>query len=135
MIHFYDKHRRLVMSISNFTLQQKKVVMMSFSVNISYDSFLHSAVIEDYPYLFEQFRNELEELYVCQRTKVSFALTERQLCLDFEYREYGQIFCALHVDHYDLADEMYHSSLHIEFGLDQSFLPELIREFDVLIEQ
>ena len=118
------------MVLSNFVSRQDEVTMVSFNVDISHLGFLYSTSITDYVYLFEQFKQELIELNDCQRNNVSFLLTERQLCIDFEYREYGHILCRIQANHFEMNDMMLHSSLNIEFELDQSFLPMLIDEIE-----
>ena len=131
MIHFYDKQRKLVMVMSNFVQNGGDII--SCDVEVAYGGFSCTTSIEEFKCLFERFKDELVELYNGQRETANLSLMERQLYIDFKSLENGLIFCTLHLNHFEIRDYEYQSSLMTQYECDQSFLPELINEFDKVL--
>ena len=49
--------------------------------------------------------------------------------------EFGHIDVSIKLNHFDIDQTMYESSLIVNYRIDQSFLPELIKEFSEVVKR
>ena len=129
MIHFYDKHRTLVMTLERTQIKQDVVPIWEFDIKIAYKYFSASLTVGDLCGSFETFKNELSDFYNGKRCSANITLIERELEICF-YKENEQMICKIQSNHFEMDNTMCHSSLIINYEMDKSFLPELINEFD-----
>ncbi|MFA6200046.1 MAG: hypothetical protein WC679_06560 [Bacteroidales bacterium] len=137
-IHFYDKNRKLVMELSNFSFDNEEEQKIRFSSSISYAFYKALRDIEDYRICFENFLKELNLLYENKIKIAKFQLIERQLEVYFKQLELGNIAATIKMNYIDFDNsthDMYESMLVINYGIDQSFLPELIDEIETIIKE
>lgn len=130
MIHFYDKNRKVVMELSNFSFDNEQEQRIKFSSNISYAFYKTSRNIEDYKVYFEKFLKELNLLYANKIKIAQFLPIEKQI-------EFGYIAVSIKLNYLDFDNfthNMYESMLVINYEIDQSFLPELIKEISDVIK-
>jgi len=136
-IHFYDKNRKLVMELSNFSFDNEEEQKIRFSSSISYSFYKALRDIEDYSICFENFLKELNLLYENKIKIAQFRPIERQLEIYFKQLEFGNIAATIKLNYLDFDNSthnMYESMLVINYGIDQSFLPELIEEISAVLD-
>jgi len=136
MIHFYDKSRKLVMELSDFSFDNEEEQKIRFSSSISYSFYRALRDIEDYSICFENFLKELNLLYENKIKIAQFLPIERQLEIYFKQLEFGNIVATIKLNYLDFDNsthDMYESMLVINYGIDQSFLPELIDEISAVL--
>lgn len=136
-IHFYDKNRKLVMELSNFSFDNEEEQKIRFSSSISYSFYRALRDIEDYRICFEDFLKELNLLYENKIKIAQFKPIERQLEVYFKQLEFGNIAATIRLNYLDFDNsthDMYESMLVINYGIDQSFLPELIDEVSAVLD-
>lgn len=137
MIHFYDKSRKLVMELSDFSFDNGEEQKIRFSSSISYAFYKALRDIEDYSICFENFLKELNLLYENKIEIAQFRPIERQLEIYFKQLEFGNIAATIKLNYLDFdnsSHNMYESMLVINYEIDQSFLPELIDEVSAVID-
>ncbi len=137
MIHFYDKNRKVVMELSNFSFDNEQEQRIKFSSNISYAFYKTSRNIEDYKVYFEKFLKELNLLYANKIKIAQFLPIEKQIEIYFKQIEFGYIAVSIKLNYLDFDNfthNMYESMLVINYEIDQSFLPELIKEISDVIK-
>lgn len=135
-IHFYDKSRKLVMELSNFSFDNEQAESIRFSSSISYAFYKAMRDINDFSFCFENFQKELNLLYENKIKIAQFRPIERQLEIYFKQLELGNIAATIKLNYLDFDNsthDMYESMLEINYGIDQSFLPELINEISVVL--
>ena len=136
-IHFYDRDRKLVMELSNFSFDNEEEQKIRFSSSISYAFYKALRDIEDYRICFEDFLKELNLLYENKIKIAKFQPIERQLEIYFKQLEFGNIAATIRLNYLDFDNSthyMYESMLVINYGIDQSFLPELIDEISAVLD-
>ena len=136
MMHFYDKSRKLVMELSDFSFDNEEEQKIRFSSSISYSFYRALRDIEDYSICFENFLKELNLLYENKIKIAKFQPIERQLEVYFKQLEFGNIAATIKLNYLDFDNsthDMYESMLVINYGIDQSFLPELIDEISAVL--
>jgi hypothetical protein len=135
MVHFYDKNRKLVMKLYDFSSSSgQEPTTIKFSVDISYLLFKAFHVVEDYKVYFESFLEELNLLYENKRKIAQFSPIEMQLEIYFKQVEYGHIDVRITLNDFHIDYTMYQSTLTINYSIDQSFLPELMREISIVLK-
>lgn len=137
MIHFYDKNRKLVMELSNFSFDNEEEQKIRFSSSISYAFYKALRDIEDFSFCFEDFLKELNLLNENKIKIAKFRPIERQLEIYFKQLEFGNIAATIKLNYLDFDNsthDMYESILVINYGIDQSFLPELIDEISAVLD-
>jgi hypothetical protein len=137
MMHFYDKSRKLVMELSDFSFDNEEEQKIRFSSSISYAFYKALRNIEDYRICFENFLKELNLLYENKIKIAKFQPIERQLEIYFKQLEFGNIAATIKLNYLDFdnsSHNMYESMLVINYGIDQSFLPELIDEVSAVLD-
>lgn len=137
MIHFYDKNRKLVMELSNFSFDNEEEQKIRFSSSISYAFYKALRDIEDFSFCFEDFLKELNLLNENKIKIAKFRPIERQLEIYFKQLEFGNIAATIKLNYLDFdnsSHNMYESMLVINYEIDQSFLPELIDEVSAVID-
>lgn len=135
-IHFYDKNRKLVMELSNFSFDNEEEQKIRFSSSISYAFYKALRDIEDFSFCFEDFLKELNLLNENKIKIAKFRPIERQLEIYFKQLEFGNIAATIKLNYLDFDNsthDMYESILVINYGIDQSFLPELIDEISAVL--
>jgi hypothetical protein len=137
MIHFYDKNRKVVMELSNFSFYNEQETRIKFSTNISYAFYKASRNIDDFKVYFDNFLKKLRLLYDNKIKIVQFVPLERQLEIYFKQFEFGNIAVSIKLnclDFNNFTHNMYESMLVINYEIDQSFLPELIGEISTVLK-
>ena len=137
MIHFYDKNRKLVMELSNFSFDNEEEQKIRFSSSISYAFYKALRDINDFSSCFENFLKELNLLYENKIKIAQFKPIERQLEIYFKQLEFGNIVATIKLNYLDFDNsthDMYESMLVINYEIDQSFLPELIDEISAVLD-
>jgi hypothetical protein len=134
MIHFYDKNRKVVMKLYDFSSNNGQEPTIKFSVDISYLFYKAFHIIEDYKVYFESFLEELNLLYENKTMIAQFIPIERQLEIYFKQVEFGHIDVCVKLNDFYIDYTMYQSTLIINYNIDQSFLPELIGEISAVLQ-
>jgi hypothetical protein len=102
-----------------------------FNVDISYDFFKAKTTLESEKMDFDHFLLELSELYNMKIKTCCFSpFIERTFNMKFELLEYGHIKILV-----ELYNQLYNAKLVFEYEIDQSFLPELMREIDITVNK
>jgi hypothetical protein len=136
MVHFYNKNREVMMKLYNFSFDNKQEQIAKFSAGISFAFYTALQDIEVYKVYLESFLQELELLYDNKRKVAQFIPIERQLEIYFKrYDGVGHIHVSIKLNHFDIDDMIFESTLTLNYKIDQSFLPELIEEISEVIKQ
>ena len=130
MITFYDRERKPIMVLSDFSFNNETIPSIHFSVNISYFFYRVSREIENYKVYFD----ELNLLYEGKIELAKFFPIERELEIYFRQLDFGHILGTIKVNRFDIDDIMLESTLSIQYKIDQSFLPELIQKFSAVLD-
>ena len=134
MITFYDRERKPIMVLSDFSFNNETIPTIHFSVNISYFFYKVSREIENYKVYFDDFLNELNLLYEGKIELAKFVPIERELEIYFRQLDFCHILGTIKVNRFDIDDIMLESTLSIQYKIDQSFLPELIQKFSAVLD-
>jgi hypothetical protein len=135
MVHFYNKDREIVMELYDFSFDNEQEPGIKFSASISYAFYKALQDIEDYKIYFENFLKELKLLYEKKIIIAKFIPIEKQLEIYFRQCELGHIVVSLKLNHFNLDYAMHQSMLIINYEIDQSFLPELIEEVEIIMKE
>ncbi|NDW13674.1 hypothetical protein D0T50_12345 [Bacteroides sp. 214] len=138
MIHFYDKSREIVMKLSDFSFDNEQEQSIRFSSTISYAFYKASQNIESYRFDLEDLLKELNLLHANKINSVLFRPIEGQLEICFKQLEFGCIAVSLKLNYVDVDNythNMYESMLMINYEIDQSFIPELINEIEMVLKR
>ncbi|MBP5524066.1 MAG: hypothetical protein J6Y11_00495 [Paludibacteraceae bacterium] len=133
-INFYNGDRTLIMSFSDFIFQKNMPNFdnfISFRINVK-NSFVQASVeTESLEEDFTNFILKLRDLYEMRVKQISFVQTiEKNIVIDFKQKESEYIDVLVRIDHY-----IEEATLQFEYGIDQSFLPELIEEIETTLEE
>ena len=113
MITFYDRERKPIMVLSDFSFNNETIPTIHFSVNISYFFYKVSREIENYKVYFDDFLNELNLLCEGKIELAKFVLIERELEIYFRQFDFGHILGTIKVNCFDIDDIMLESTLSI----------------------
>lgn len=125
------------MELSNFSFDNEEAESIRFSSSISYAFYKAMRDINDFSFCFENFLKELNLLYENKIKIAKFQPIERQLEVYFKQLEFGNIAATIKLNYLDFDNsthDMYESMLVINYGIDQSFLPELIDEISAVLD-
>ena len=133
-IHFYDRDRQLEMSFSEFQVQKNKPDFndfVLFKIDIKH-SFVNASInTECLDIDFINFVINLRKLYRMEVKTVSFVQTiEKNIEINFNLTEFGQILVRVIIQ-----GQIDSTILKFEYGIDQSFLPELIDEIETILKE
>ena len=129
-INFYNGDRTLIMSFSDFMFQ-KFDNSISFQINVRNNFVQASVETESLEEDFTDFLAKLHDLYEMRVKKISFLQSiENNIQVDFNLNEMGGILVSVRIDDY-----INFTTLQFEYGIDQSFLPELIEEIETTLEE
>ena len=129
-INFYNGDRTLIMSFSDFIFQ-KFDNSISFRINVRNNFVQASVETESLEEDFTDFLAKLHDLYEMRVKKISFLQSiENNIQVDFNLNEMGGILVSVRIDDYINS-----TTLQFEYGIDQSFLPELIEEIETTLEE
>ena len=129
-INFYNGDRTLIMSFSDFIFQ-KFDNSISFQINVRNNFVQASVETESLEEDFTDFLAKLHDLYEMRVKKISFLQSiENNIQVDFNLNEIGGILVSVRIDDYINS-----TTLQFEYGIDQSFLPELIEEIETTLEE
>lgn len=132
MIHFYNKDRKAIMILRDFSFNGIGEPRINFYADISYTIYKASRYISDFKGYFDKFLKELELFYDGKIKTAQLVPLERMLEIYFKQMEYGHILATIKLNHFN-PDNMLQSTLSIQYEIDQSFLPELIEEIRAVI--
>ena len=132
IIHFYDKQRKAIMSFSKFDFQINEPDfhnVILFEIDINYSFFQAYISTECLDIDLKNLLIDLQKLYNMEIEKMSFIQTiEKNIEMHFKLTESGHIEIKAQLrNHIDKA------ILHFEYEIDQSFLPELMKEIKTVI--
>ena len=120
------------MSFSNFTLQINEPNFpnfISFQIEIKYGCVLASMKTECLVVDFVNFLNHLQKMHKIGEKKISFIQTiEKNIEINLDLNEFGNI--GIQVFFCNFVDNII---LQFKYEIDQSFLPELIKEINAVI--
>ncbi len=133
-INFYNGDRTLIMSFSDFLFQKNMPDFdnfISFRINVK-NSFVQASVeTESLEEDFTNFILKLHDLYEMRVNKISFLQSiENNIQVDFNLNEIGGILVSVRIDDYINS-----TTLQFKYGIDQSFLPELIEEIESVLDE
>ena len=129
-INFYNGDKTLIMSFSDFIFQ-KFDNSISFQINVRNNFVQASVETESWEEDFTDFLAKLHDLYEMRVKKISFLQSiENNIQVDFNLNEIGGILVSVRIDDYINS-----TTLQFEYGIDQSFLPELIEEIETTLEE
>ena len=131
-IHFYNSERQLEMTFSEFRVQSNKPDFnnfVSFQVNVQHGFVRASFNTECLDIDLVKFISSLQKLYKTEVTNASFVQTiEKNIKISFNQNEFGEIIVRV-----TIQNQIENTVLEFAYGIDQSFLPELIQEIEAVI--
>lgn len=133
-IHFYNRDRQLEMFFSEFQVHKNKPDFndfVLFQIDIKH-SFVNASInTECLDIDFINFVINLRKLYRMEVKTVSFVQTiEKNIEINFNLTELGQILVRVIIQ-----GQIDSTILEFVYGIDQSFLPELIDEIETMIKE
>ena len=136
-IHFYNSERKLEILFSDFQVQKDAPEFhdfYSFQIDVKHCYVSASLRTECLDVDFVRFLEGLRKLYRMEVRTASFIQTiERNIELSFELIEQGKILVYVIIMGAYLKDYYDDITLKFKYGIDQSFLPELIQEIETVI--
>lgn len=136
-IHFYNGERKLEMLFSDFQVQKDAPEFhdfYSFQIDVKHLYVSASLRTECLDVDFVRFLEDLRKLYRMEVRTASFVQTiERNIELTFKLSEQGKIQVYVMIMGAYMKDYYDDITLKFKYGIDQSFLPELIQEIETVI--
>lgn len=133
-IKFYNRDRQLEMSFSEFQIQKNKPDFndfVLFQIDVKHSFIQASIKTECLDIDFVNFVINLRKLYRMEVKTISFVQTvEKNIEINFNLTELGHILV-----HVTIQKTIDNTILEFEYGVDQSFLPELIEEIETMIKE
>ena len=130
-VNFYTGDRMLIMSFSEFSMERYISNFISFHIYVKNDIVQASINTECAEEDFTVFLAKLHDLYEMRVNKISFLQSiENNIQVDFNLNEMGGILVSVRIEDYINS-----TMLQFEYGIDQSFLPELIEEIETVLEE
>ena len=133
MITFYDKNRKTVLKLNDFSSDNEIETRIKFYATISYAFYTATRDCEDFKVYLEKFSNELKLLYNREIETAQFVPLERQIEIYFKQIEFGNILATIKLNYLVTEYIKYDSSLVIQYESDQSFIPDLIAEINSVL--
>ncbi|GHT79720.1 hypothetical protein AGMMS50262_23740 [Bacteroidia bacterium] len=129
-IHFYNKERNTVIELINlrFDKHLTNTVFVYFKGKINFDFFCLETDFEAEVFDFEDLLVSLRLMYEGKRKSANFNPLSPKIMIKFEFHDCGHILVKSRISN-DIAT----CCLEFEYEIDQSFLPELIREIEIAI--
>ena len=124
-IHFKDTRGVQIMKFSEFSFPESSIKKVRFTVAINYDFFKARTIVESEKFDFEDLITGLNKIYKKEWKSVGFHLIEKQFTMRFDSEETGYIKACI-----KLSNRMFTGTLEIAYIMDQTFIPELIREVE-----
>ena len=136
-IHFYNSERKLEMLFSDFQVQKNAPEFhdfYSFQIDAKHCYVSASLRTECLDVDLVRFLEDLRKLYRMEVRTASFVQTiERNIELTFKLSEQGKIQVYVMIMGAYMKDYYDDLTLKFNYGIDQSFLPELIQEIETVI--
>jgi len=132
-IHFYNGYRQLEMFFSEFKIKKNESFsdFFSFKINVSHSFIQASINTECLDIDFVNFLIDLQKLYKMEVKTISFVQTiEKNIEMNFNLNDIGGIFVRV-----TIQKQIDSTILQFVYGIDQSFLPELIDEIETVIKE
>ena len=130
-VNFYNGDRMLIMSFSEFSIERYISNFISFHIYVKNDIVQASINTECAEEDFTDFLAKLHDLYEMREKKISFLQSiENNIQVDFNLNETGGILVSVRIEDYINS-----TMLQLEYGTDQSFLPELIEEIETTLDE
>lgn len=130
-VNFYNGDRALIMSFSEFSIERYISNFISFHVYVKNDIIQASVNTECTEEDFTNFLAKLHDLYEMREKRISFLQSiENNIQIDFNRNEMGSILVSVRIEDY-----INFTMLQLEYGTDQSFLPELIEEIETTLDE
>lgn len=132
-IHFYNGYRQLEMFFSEFKIKKNESFsdFFSFKINVSHSFIQASINTECLDIDFVNFLIDLQKLYKMELKTISFVQTiEKNIEMNFNLNDIGGIFVRV-----TIQKQIDSTILQFVYGIDQSFLPELIDEIETVIKE
>ena len=133
-LHFYNGDRQLEIVFSKFQVQKNKPDFndfVSFQINVKHSFVSTSINTECLDIDLVNFVIDLRKLYKMEVKTVSFVQTiEKNIEITFNLNELGQILVRVII-----RKQIDNITVVFEYGTDQSFLPELINEIEIIINE
>lgn len=134
MIHFFNRNRNEILTISEVKIIDCETQCLNYIAQINYVPINFSKNIKDYLFNLENFKNDLIKLYENQTDSVNYISIEGDLRFYIERNHLGQINVELFFQHRG-NDEDTEVDVTCKYGIDQSFLPELIGEINEVLTE
>lgn len=133
-LHFYNGDRQLEIVFSKFQVQKNKPDFndfILFQIGIKH-SFINTSInTECLDIDLVNFVIDLRKLYKMEVKTVSFVQTiEKNIEITFNLNELGQLLVSVII-----RKQIDNITVVFEYGTDQSFLPELINEIEIIINE
>ncbi len=133
-LHFYNGDRQLEIVFSKFQVQKNKPDFndfILFQIGIKH-SFINTSInTECLDIDLVNFVIDLRKLYKMEVKTVSFVQTiEKNIEITFNLNELGQLLVSVII-----RKQIDNITVVFEYGTDQSFLPELIKEIEIIINE
>ena len=132
-INFYNKDRELEMSFSAFKFEINEPNFPNyilFQIDVKHSFIQASIKTECLDIDFKNLLMDLQKLYNFEIKTISFVQTiEKNITINFNLIKFGQILV-----HVTIQKQIDSTILQFEYGIDQSFLPELISEIEEVLK-
>jgi hypothetical protein len=129
-INFYNKERVLIMQLKDFlTVRMEDPKIVTFIGIVNFDFFHIETEFEAEEYDFKNLLLSLEKMYKREQKYASFNPLSPKIKIKLS-ENMGQIEVEV-----EIYNDLCTGNLQFKYGIDQSFLPELIDEIETVIKE
>ncbi|HPA13319.1 MAG: hypothetical protein KA023_10120 [Bacteroidales bacterium] len=129
-INFKNNEGILLMRFSEFSFHDSAIKRVCFEIDVNYDFFKAKTQVESERFDFEDLIIGLNKIYQREWKSIGFSPIEKQFSMQFDLQENGQINV-----HVKLNNPMFTGKFEFKYVIDQTFIPELIKEIETAIKE
>lgn len=127
-ISIYNLNKERILLFSNFSFHYNIIDIINCKLDIQFECFKVDKKIEFELFDLKNLLSGLQSVYNKQRKIIGFYPISKQFSLQFNMLEKGQIKVNVEV-----WNTLFDGNLHFEFIMDQSFIPDLINEIELIL--
>lgn len=130
VINFYDKERHLIMQFKDIQFSRDEILqIVTFTGVVDFDFFHLETNFEAEEYDFKKLLLSLEKMYQREQRYITFNPLSGKITIKLT-EEMGQVGVQVKI-----CNTLSTGELEFEYGIDQSFLPELIKEINTVMKE
>ena len=129
-LNFHDRKGTCLLRLTPAKAEYSGTDLLRTAVEFNVGAFAGRIGIDAMSYDFANLRKGLTAIYEGRISHYGFVTMEDELSMDFEMDELGGIAVKVSIAKYRYNIDAHFARLEFEYTMDQSFIPEQIREID-----